>query len=36
MIPTHLSPSGLATWRQCGLKWWHHYVDEWPEYPPAK
>ena len=36
MTPTHLSPSGLATWRQCGLKWWHHYVDEWPEYPPSE
>ena len=36
MIPTHLSPSGLATWRQCGLKWWHHYVDEWPGYPPSE
>ncbi len=33
---THLSPSGLATWRQCPLKWWHKYVDGWPEYPPSE
>lgn len=33
---THLSPSGLATWRQCPLKWWHKYVDGWPEYPSSE
>ena len=36
MPVTHLSPSGLATWRQCPRKWWHRYVDEWPDYPPSE
>lgn len=31
----HLSPSGLATWRDCNLKWWFTYASDLPKAPPS-
>ena len=31
----HLSPSGLATWRDCNLKWWFAYCSDIPKAPAS-